>query len=93
MVLNKKRLRLIVRGIVQGVGFRHHARHQATLFGVCGFIQNHPDGGVVCVIEGDEIAVEHFKRWCHKGPTFAQVTSVEAQEERFTQEFTIFEVR
>ncbi|MBI5135085.1 acylphosphatase [Candidatus Uhrbacteria bacterium] len=93
MTLNKRRIRLIIRGIVQGVGFRHHARHQATLFGVAGFIQNHPDGGVVCVIEGDEIAIGHFIRWCRKGPTFAHVQSVDEQEEQFMEEFRIFEVR
>lgn len=93
MVLNKQRLRIIVRGEVHGVGYRHHARECAQSLGLSGFVQNDPQGGVVCVVEGDEISVEHFLQWCHTGPPFASVHHVEALEERYKQEFIRFDIR
>ncbi len=93
MVLNKQRIRISVRGEVHGVGFRHHARECAQTLGLSGYVQNNPDGGVVCVVEGDEISVEHFVAWCRKGPPFAEVVAVETTPERYKQEFDRFDIR
>ncbi len=93
MVLNKQRLRISVRGQVRGVGFRHHAKECAQSLGLVGYVQNDPIGGVICVVEGDEISIEHFVGWCHKGPPFAQVESLETTEERYKEEFDRFDIR
>lgn len=93
MVLNKQRIRIIVRGQVHGVGFRHHARECAQSLGLSGYVQNDPNGGVICVVEGDEISVEHFVGWCHKGPAFAEISAVETTQERYKEEFHRFDVR
>jgi hydrogenase maturation protein HypF len=55
----RKRLAVVVRGIVQGVGFRPHVHRLATRLGLSGFVCNR-SGEVVAEIEGDESSVEQF---------------------------------
>ena len=73
------RRRLVVRGIVQGVGFRISVARRAH--GVAGWVRNLPDGRVEVVLEGeaeDVAAVESFVR---EGPRGARVDDVEAADE------------
>jgi acylphosphatase len=66
---------------VQGVGFRGHCAVQAQALGVSGWARNLHDGRVEIVAEGEAEAVEQLVEWCHQGPPFAWVTSVEGQLE------------
>jgi acylphosphatase len=75
------RRRVLVRGAVQGVGFRISALHAARLRGVSGWIRNRHDGSVEAVFEGDPAAVESMVRWCEQGPRGAAVNAVEVVEE------------
>jgi acylphosphatase len=54
------RRRLIVRGRVQGVGFRATAAHLARGFPIGGSVRNLPDGTVEVVAEGEASAVAAF---------------------------------
>jgi len=67
------RLRIEVKGIVQGVGFRFHAHRQASAFGLTGFVRNEYDGSVTIEIEGDDDTLEGFEKWCRTGPPRAEV--------------------
>ena len=49
-----RRVRVIYRGEVQGVGFRYVTRSLAQQLGVTGGVENLPDGTVRLVAEGDE---------------------------------------
>jgi hydrogenase maturation protein HypF len=71
------RKRLVVRGIVQGVGFRPFVYGLAERDGLAGFVLN--DGvGVVIEVEGDEPALERFIRAVREqAPALARVDSVE----------------
>src|SRR3546814_20942654 len=71
-----KRVHVIVRGIVQGVGFRYTARGRAVALGVSGWVRNRPDGSVEAEIEGDHASVEALLEWMRQGPPGADVTSV-----------------
>ena len=51
-----KRVRVIVAGDVQGVGFRWFCREEAMGRGVAGFVRNLADGRVEAVFEGDSQA-------------------------------------
>ncbi|HZT84723.1 MAG TPA: acylphosphatase [Gaiellaceae bacterium] len=75
------RRRVVVRGLVQGVGFRLAASRAATLRGVAGWVRNLPDGSVEAVFEGEPAAVESSVRWCGRGPRGASVDSVEVHDE------------
>lgn len=76
------RRRVIVRGHVQGVFFRHSARYRAGELGVAGWIRNRPDGAVEAVFEGDAGSVSALVAWCREGPRGADVSGVDESEER-----------
>lgn len=75
------RRRVVVRGFVQGVGFRWSAQSLARAREVSGWIRNRGDGAVEAVFEGDRDAVESMLRWCESGPRGAEVDGVEVFEE------------
>lgn len=75
------RVRLRVRGLVQGVYFRAQMQEQAGLHGVAGWVRNLPDGSVEAVLEGDPPGVESVVSWARRGPPGARVDAVEAGAE------------
>ncbi len=72
----KERWRLIVRGRVQGVGYRAGCCRRATDLGLSGWVRNRPDGLVELEAEGVPQMLTELQIWCEKGPSGAQVTSV-----------------
>ena len=70
------RLRLLVRGAVQGVGFRWFARETAQQLGVAGWVRNCPDGSVEIAVGGDDSRVEQFAAAIARGPHHASVSEV-----------------
>jgi acylphosphatase len=68
--------RLIVRGRVQGVGYRDSMVDAATASGVVGWVRNRRDGTVEALVQGDTNAVESVLTWCRRGPPAARVLSV-----------------
>ncbi len=72
-----KRVRVHIRGRVQGVFFRAEAQARAESLGVAGWIGNAQDGSVEAVFEGDPERVDSMVDWCRRGPAGAQVEDVE----------------
>ncbi len=72
--------RLVIRGRVQGVGYRHAAVQAAAEFGVTGWVRNRGDGSVEAFVQGSSLAVEAFAAWCRRGPPLARVTEVESDD-------------
>jgi acylphosphatase len=70
--------RLVVRGRVQGVGFRYAMVEAAELQGVAGWVRNRRDGTVEAFVQGEDAAVGSVVEWCRRGPPAARVTEVEA---------------
>lgn len=86
------RLRLVISGRVQGVGFRASAAGKAAKMGLRGWVCNRPDGSVETEFEGPAEAVEALRTWCAQGPPLARVTNVECVA--LSQEtFMGFEIR
>jgi acylphosphatase len=75
------RKRVVVAGRVQGVFFRDTTRRRAESAGVAGWVTNRRDGAVEAVFEGDADAVEELVDFCRRGPSRAEVASVEVTEE------------
>lgn len=75
------RVRVRIRGRVQGVFFRAEARARAESLGVAGWIRNADDGSVEAVFEGADEQVEALLEWCRRGPAGALVDEVEAVRE------------
>lgn len=70
----------LVRGRVQGVGFRYEARSVARALGLCGWITNLPDGGVETYAQGPLSAIAKYREWLSHGPPGASVSSVDVTE-------------
>jgi acylphosphatase len=85
--------RFIIRGRVQGVGFRYFADAVATREGLHGWVRNLPGGQVEAWAEGDADAVERFERAIRHGPASARVDDVDVQDEVPVGRDTGFAVR
>jgi len=72
-------IRAVVRGDVQGVGFREAAVRQARDLGVMGWVRNGDDGTVLAHAEGPERAVQELVAFLHDGPPLALVSGVEIE--------------
>ena len=71
--------KFVVRGRVQGVGFRWFVEHEARALGISGWVRNRIDGSVEALVAGDVAAVEELSRMCRRGPRMAEVTSIEEE--------------
>jgi len=71
-----KRAHFLIRGSVQGVGFRYSTKHRATGIGVTGYVRNLVDGRVECLAEGTPEQIEMLELFLNKGPSFSQVVEV-----------------
>lgn len=71
---------VVVRGRVQGVGFRYATLEVAQAAGATGWVRNRRDGAVEAFVQGDAAAVESVVAWCRRGPPAARVTDVEVAE-------------
>jgi acylphosphatase len=74
-----EQIRAVVRGVVQGVGFRYHTHQIAQQLGVRGFVRNLPDGTVEIVAVGTSDQLKSLLQWASQGPAGARVAQVEAE--------------
>ncbi len=79
-------------GRVQGVFFRDTTRRRAEAAGVAGWVRNTPEGSVEAVFEGDPAAVNELVEFSRRGPSRAEVASVEVTDEQ-PEGLTGFEIR
>ena len=84
--------RFIVRGRVQGVGFRYFAIRAARQAGIVGTVRNLSDGTVEAVAEGSPASIAEFRVALERGPSYAHVTRVDETEEHATGLYTGFDV-
>jgi len=87
------RLRILLRGHVQMVGFRAFAETRAQTRGVTGYVRNLPTGEVEVVAEGDQDLLDSFLADLRRGPRGAVVTDVLVSWEQPRNEFGDFGVR
>jgi len=73
--------RLVVKGRVQGVGFRMFVQDVANAEGLHGWVANRPDEAVEVLAEGDREAVDRLERRVRSGPPGARVASVERSDQ------------
>lgn len=90
-----KTLRLVIRGKVQGVGYRHFAVGVATGLGLDGWVRNRTDGTVELLAHGDPAVLDELLAACRRGPPAGWVESVAVSDDAsrpprgFRQEATI----
>ncbi len=83
--------RYLVRGTVQGVGFRNFARLAATELGVMGYVRNEDDGRVLVYAVGTESQLNALAGRLHQGPRWAAVRDVEEQSAA-VQQYSSFRI-
>ena len=71
--------RYLVRGRVQGVGFRWFVARTARKLGLTGHARNLPDGSVEVVASGEPAELERLAHKLAKGPPGAVVAGVEVE--------------
>ena len=82
--------RYLVRGRVQGVGFRWFVEREAHILGVAGWVRNNHDGTVEVLAQGtrDQLAGLHSR--LREGPRAARVDSVDVSEENLSSRLSSF---
>ncbi len=85
--------RYLVRGMVQGVGFRFFTEAAASREGLCGYVRNLADGRVEALVEGCAAAVARFERCIRQGPPLARVDAVTTEGLHPTGRFGGFAIR
>ena len=65
--------RVVVQGVVQGVGYREFARRAALRLNVSGWVRNRSDGTVEALVRGSAGGVEALIAEMRQGPRFAVV--------------------
>ena len=90
---DRARLRLEIRGRVQGVWFRGSAQKEALRLGIDGWARNRADGSVEILAEGSPESLRTFIEWCHQGPSGARVSRVDRHREAPGDDLNGFRVR
>jgi acylphosphatase len=87
-----KSVSISINGRVQGVSFRYYALQQARLHHLRGYVKNMPDGSVYMEAEGEDEPLDSFVQWCHNGPPWANVETIEVTEQKL-KNFNGFTIR
>lgn len=87
-------LRALVRGRVQGVGFRFFVEDRATALGLTGFVRNLSNGSAIEVVaEGPLPALEALLTSLRIGPPLSHVERVDVSWAAATGDHTSFSIR
>ena len=90
--MTEKKARLVVRGQVQGVGYRFFASKKAQELGVRGWIKNNPDGTVEAAVESSGENIEQFIHVLRSEHPWAKVNSIEIEWQPFDAQFQDFKI-
>lgn len=88
-----ERVHIIVRGVVQGVGFRFFVRDHARQLALSGWARNRADGGVEIVAEGERGQLEQLVVSSNHGPAGARVRDVTVEWQESSGEFPSFTIK
>jgi acylphosphatase len=83
----------VVRGRVQGVGFRWFVEREAHILNIAGWVRNNADGTVEILAQGtrDQLAGLHSR--LREGPRAARIDAVDVSEAQAAAGLTSFQVR
>jgi acylphosphatase len=72
--------RLVIEGLVQGVGYRACFADKSADLGLYGWVRNRRDGSVEACVHGEPQAIEAIILWARRGPPSAQVNNVTIED-------------
>jgi len=88
-----KAIRVLVRGLVQGVGYRYFAERAARHLGLVGYVRNLADGRVEAVASGSDEALDAFVTQLRQGPADGRVAGLEVSTTTIEETVSRFEIR
>jgi acylphosphatase len=84
--------RFLVRGRVQGVGFRWFVEREARTLGVAGWVRNNADSSVEVLAMGTREQLTGLRSRLREGPRAARVDDVEESEAKPVSGLTTFRI-
>src|SRR4051812_46621584 len=84
--------RYVVRGRVQGVGFRWFVEREARILGISGWVRNTYDGGVEVLAMGTGEQLASMRRKLQEGPRAARVDEVEELQAQAVADLNTFRI-
>ncbi len=75
-----KKIKISVKGKVQGVFFRSETNKKANKLGLNGWVKNEPDGTVTIMAAGDESQLKELIKWCAQNPGHSDVSNIEVTD-------------
>lgn len=84
--------RFIVRGRVQGVGFRFFVEREAHMLGLAGWVRNNPDGSVEVLAMGSREQLLALRAKLQRGPRASRVDAVDESEARPIPDLNTFRI-
>ena len=85
--------RFLVRGRVQGVGFRWFVEREAHILQIAGWVRNNPDSTVEVFAQGARDQLSGLHQRLREGPRASRVDEVEVTEADPTPGLTSFQIR
>jgi acylphosphatase len=85
--------RFLVRGRVQGVGFRWFVEREAHILQIAGWVRNDPDGSVEVLAIGTREQLAGLRSRLQEGPRAARVDDIEESEAEPVTGLNSFQVR
>jgi acylphosphatase len=87
------RVHVLVKGRVQGVGYRAFTERVAREAGVSGYSRNLPDGDVELEAEGERASLERLIQRLREGPPLARVEDLQVRWTSYRGEYNRFVVK
>jgi acylphosphatase len=84
--------RFLVRGRVQGVGFRWFVEREAHILGIAGWVRNNHDGSVEVLAQGTRDQLSGLHGRLREGPRAARVDAVEVSDARLVAGLSSFRI-
>ena len=84
--------RFLVRGRVQGVGFRWFVEREAHILGVAGWVRNNSDSSVEVLAQGTRDQLSGLRSRLQQGPRAARVDDVQESEAKAVPDLTTFRI-
>jgi acylphosphatase len=84
--------RFVIRGRVQGVGFRWFVEREAHILAIAGWVRNNRDGSVEVLAQGTRDQLSGLRSRLREGPRAARVDAVEESEIRVADGISSFRI-
>lgn len=84
---------IIVKGMVQGVGFRYFTIRKAAELNLTGWVKNLYNGTVEVEAEGERGLIEEFIKDLRAGPPMSSVRDIKIEWLNFENKYTKFDVK